>query len=149
MLKFVPWFLFVYCQQIVAMYTSSSLGSVEEVPEPTPAPQPENNPPRRTSIVVDSSSCLPSSRTKSFPWSRDSDRMSDNTLSTDSLPPVLSVSAPTTFKHAVKVTFNEDLSRFEGLPPEWKFQNQQFGVSIEVASPSLNLISLNRVSKKE
>lgn len=65
------------------------------------------------------------------------------------------ISAPTTFKHAVKVTFNQEFSRydffqsifsllffwlcfrFEGLPPEWKHQNQQFGVPIEVNFSSL------------
>jgi hypothetical protein len=36
-----------------------------------------------------------------------------------------------TFRHTMRVVFNEDLSRFEGLPPDWKHQNKQFGVAYE------------------
>lgn len=61
-------------------------------------------PVRRTSVVVDTASCLPSKGSKKAP--------EESIDTTDHLPPVPSISAPTTFKHAVKVTFNQDLSRY-------------------------------------
>lgn len=41
------------------------------------------------------------------------------------------ISPPSSVIHAVKVVFNEELSRFEGLPPQWGNQNVQFGVPYE------------------
>jgi hypothetical protein len=94
--------------------------------------------------VVALSSCLPSRSKKSLD--------EDDVAATEAPAPTAVISAPNSFKHAVKVTFNEEFSRwvhspstrllsselhffgfrFEGLPPEWSYQNQQFGVPLQV-----------------
>lgn len=65
-------------------------------------------PARRTSVVVDTTSCLPSRGSKKSQGSNPDENI-DSSGPNSSVP---MISAPTTFKHAVKVTFNEEFSRF-------------------------------------
>mmetsp|Transcript_23135 Transcript_23135/g.33897 ORF Transcript_23135/g.33897 Transcript_23135/m.33897 type:complete len:482 (+) Transcript_23135:87-1532(+) len=99
-------------EKIVALRGQEQRRSDEALPPPPGVPE-------KVTEALGATGCFPSARRP----------VSMSSAPID--PSVISSPDKTTFKHAVKVVFNEDLSRFEGLPPEWKHQNKQFGVPYE------------------